>query len=186
MINVAVVVGSTRPNRKAEVVARWVLEIAKRRTDASYELVDIKDYELPLLDEPVPPSMGKYSKDHTKRWAAKIASFDAFVFVTPEYNYSTPPALLNALDYLSAEWAYKPAGFVSYGGVSGGLRAVQMTKQTLTALRMMPIVEAVNIPFVAKLMEAGAFKATDVHDKSAAAMLDELIRWAAALRPLRS
>src|SRR5688500_15284292 len=131
MINVAIVVGSTRPGRKAETVAKWVLEIAKRRSDASYELVDIQDHDLPLLDEPAPASMGKYTKDHTKRWAARIAAFDAFVFVTPEYNHGTSAALKNALDFLYAEWNNKAAGFVSYGG-AGGVRAVEQLRMTMS------------------------------------------------------
>src|SRR5260370_2576996 len=122
MIKTAIVVGSTRPGRKADAVARWVYEIAKTRTDAEFEVVDIKDFNLPLLDEPMPPSMGQYSQPHTKAWAAKIGSFDAFVFVTPEYNHGTSGALKNALDFIYREWNNKAAGFVSYGG-GGGLRA---------------------------------------------------------------
>src|SRR5215210_7193549 len=124
MINIAVVTGSTRPGRKAADVAKWVLEIAAMRADAAFSLVDIQDFNLPLLDEPVPPSMGQYSKPHTKAWAAKVASFDAFVFVTPEYNHGTSGALKNAIDFLFKEWNDKAAGFVGYGG-SGGVRAVE-------------------------------------------------------------
>lgn len=103
MIAVGIIIGSTRPGRKAEVVAKWVYEHAQQRSDARFELVDLAEYDLPLLDEPVPPSMGKYSKEHTKRWAAKIASLDAFIFVTPEYNHGTSGALKNALDFVYAE-----------------------------------------------------------------------------------
>src|SRR5437870_13547129 len=122
MIKIAIILGSTRPNRNGEAVAKWVYEVAKKRSDAEFELVDIKDFNLPLLDEPVPPIMGQYSKLHTKRWAAKIGSFDGYVFVTPEYNHGTSGALKNAIDFLFAEWNDKAAGFVSYGGV-GGARA---------------------------------------------------------------
>src|ERR1051325_8788011 len=115
MLKIAVIIGSTRPGRVGESVAKWVYELAKKRTDAEFELVDIADYNLPLLDEPVPPSMGQYSHEHTKKWAAKIASFDAYVFVTPEYNHGISGALKNALDYLYREWNNKVAGFVSYG-----------------------------------------------------------------------
>ena len=123
MIKVAILIGSTRPGRKAEAVARWVHEIAKKPSDAVYEIVDIKDYNLPLLDEPVPPSMGQYSQPHTRAWSAKIAAYDAYVFVTPEYNHATSGALKNAIDYLYKEWNNKAAGFVGYGSV-GGMRAV--------------------------------------------------------------
>jgi NAD(P)H-dependent FMN reductase len=112
MIKVAIVIGSTRPGRKAETVARWVHAIAKKRSDAEFELVDIKDFNLPLLDEPMPPAMGQYSQPHTKAWAAKVASFDAYVFVTPEYNHGTSGALKNAIDFLYREWNNKAAGFV--------------------------------------------------------------------------
>ena len=126
MIKLAIIIGSTRPGRKAEAVARWVHNIAKERSDAELELVDIKDFNLPLLDEPVPPSMGQYSQPHTKAWSAKIASFDAYVFVTPEYNHSTSGALKNAIDYLYTEWNNKAAGFVSYGGMGGARAAEQL------------------------------------------------------------
>src|SRR5688572_22188475 len=119
MINVAIIIGSTRPNRVGEAVGKWAGEIATRRQDAKFELVDVADFNLPLLDEPVPPSMGHYSKEHTKRWAAKIAAFDAYVFVTAEYNHGIPGALKNAIDFLFAEWNNKAAGFVGYGSAGG-------------------------------------------------------------------
>lgn len=185
MLKVGIIVGSTRPGRKSEAVARWVREIAVGRGDADYELVDIESFGLPLLDEPVPPSMGQYSKEHTKRWAEKIASLDAFVFVTPEYNFATPPSLVNALDHLLGEWQYKAAGFVSYGGVSGGLRATQMTRMLLTSFKIVPMVEQVIIPFVANELKDGRFPGNEKTDKSAQVMLDELLKWTNALRGLR-
>jgi len=124
MIKLAVIIGSTRPERVGESVAQWVHQLAAQRSDAEFELVDLRDFDLPLLDEPVPPSQGKYSKEHTKKWAAKIASFDGYVFVTPEYNHSTSGALKNAIDFLYAEWNNKAAGFVAYGS-AGGVRAVE-------------------------------------------------------------
>lgn len=120
MNNIAIVLGSTRPNRNGEAVAKWIYKIAHKRGNATFELVDLKDYNLPLLDEPIPASQGKYSKEHTKKWAAKIASFDAYVFVTPEYNHSMPGALKNAIDFLYKEWNNKVAGFVGYGSSGGG------------------------------------------------------------------
>ena len=124
--------------------------------------------------------------DSTKAWSAIVDASDAFVFVTPEYNYTLPPALVNALDTVYHEWTYKPVGFVSYGGVSGGMRAVQTAKLMVTGFKMMPMIEAVNIPFFSQLIEGGVFKSNDVHDKAAPVMLDELLRWANALKPLRS
>src|SRR2546427_5170476 len=124
MLKIAIILGSTRPGRNGEAVAKWVHEIAGKRSDAEFELVDIRDYNLPLLDEPMPPIMGQYSKPHTKAWAAKIGSFDGYVFVAPEYNHGISGALKNAIDFLFAEWNNKAAGFVSYGG-AGGARAVE-------------------------------------------------------------
>jgi NAD(P)H-dependent FMN reductase len=135
MIKIAIIIGSTRPGRKAEAVARWVHEIAKKRIDAAFELVDIKDFNLPLLDEPVPPSMGQYSQPHTKAWSAKIASFDAYVFVTPEYNHGTSGALKNAIDYLYLEWNNKAAGLVSYGSI-GGARAAEQLRLVMGELQI--------------------------------------------------
>src|SRR5688500_15137329 len=123
MLKLAIVIGSTRPGRKAEAVAQWVHGIAKTRSDIDVELDGIATDELPLVDEPSPPSMGKYTKEHTKRWSAKVASFDAFIFVTPEYNHGTSAALKNALDFVYREWNDKVAGFVAYGS-AGGCRAV--------------------------------------------------------------
>ena len=187
MLKVAIVTGSTRPGRNGEAVARWVLDIAKKRSDAAFELVDIRDYNLPLLDEPIPPSMGKYSKPHTRSWATKIDSFDAYVFVTPEYNHAPSGALKNAIDYLYREWNNKAAAFVSYGGVSGGLRGVQMAKQALTSLNVMPIVPAVVLPnFASRIGPDGVFTSDDKTDAAAASVLTELARWEHALRTLRT
>ena len=119
MLKVAIILGSTRPGRNGEAVSQWIYDLAKNREDADFELIDIEDYNLPLLDEPIPPLMGQYTKDHTKRWAAKINSFDAFVFVTAEYNHGIPGALKNAIDFLFKEWNNKVAGFVSYGSAGG-------------------------------------------------------------------
>src|SRR6266513_526783 len=119
MLKVAIILGSTRPNRNGEAVAKWVYELSKNRDDAEFQLIDLRDFDLPLLDEPMPPSMGQYAKSHTLKWAETIASFDAYVFVTPEYNHSTSGALKNAIDSLYREWNNTAAGFVSYGGAGG-------------------------------------------------------------------
>ena len=135
MLRIAIIIGSTRPGRKAEAVAKWVYEIAQNRSDAEFELVDIKDFDLPLLHEPVSPIMGQYTQEHTKTWSAKIASFDAYVFVTPEYNHGTSAALKNAIDFLYHEWVNKAAGFVSYGG-AGGARAVEQLRLVMAEVQI--------------------------------------------------
>jgi NAD(P)H-dependent FMN reductase len=182
-----IVIVSTRQGRLGPAVAHWFHEHAKAFHGFDLELVDLAEVNLPLLDEPHHPRLMNYQHDHTKRWSAIVSRADAFVFVTPEYNFSSPPSLVNALDYLSREWGYKPAAFVSYGGVSGGMRSVQMSKLILTTLRMVPIFEAVNIPMFAQLIDhtTHAFKAQEIHEKSADALLKELHRWAVALKPMR-
>jgi NAD(P)H-dependent FMN reductase len=182
-----IIIVSTRQGRLGPAVARWFYEHARTFQDFEVELVDLAEINLPLLDEPHHPSLMNYQHNHTKLWSAIVSRADAFVFVTPEYNLSSPPSLVNALDYLSREWGYKPAAFVSYGGVSGGMRSVQMSKSILTSLRMVPIYEAVNIPMFAQLIDhtTHAFTAQEVHEKAADALLKELHRWAVALKPMR-
>jgi NAD(P)H-dependent FMN reductase len=177
---------STRPGRKGEAVARWFEQQARAHDRFAIEVVDLAQVNLPMLDEPEHPRLRKYQHEHTKQWSASVARADAFVFVTPEYNYSSPPSLVNAIDYLVHEWAYKPVGFVSYGGVSGGTRSVQMTKQLVTALKMMPMTEAVTLPFFAKYFNTeGGFAPDETQNKAATMMLDELLRWTNALKVLR-
>ena len=181
-----VIVASTRPSRKGPAVARWFEGFA--RTHGGFEpvLVDIADFDLPVYDEPEHPLTHRYRHEHTKRWSESVAAADAYAFVMPEYNYFPPPSLVNALDFLVAEWTYKPAGLVSYGGVSGGLRAAQAVKLLLTALKVMPIPEGVAIPNFAQFMdESGTFRPNELVEKSAGTMLAELLRWAEALKPLR-
>jgi NAD(P)H-dependent FMN reductase len=149
--------------------------------------VDLAEMNLPLLDEPAHPRLRQYQHAHTQAWSAIIERADAFVVVTPEYDFGPPAALVNALQYLLHEWAYKPMGFVSYGGVSGGTRSVQMTKQVATTLKMMPMFEAVAVPFFTQSIdqETGVFSPAKVQEDAARVMLNELLRWAEALRPLR-
>jgi len=184
MITIAIIIGSTRPGRKAEAVARWVHGIAKSRGDAEFELVDIKDFNLPLLDEPVPPSMGQYSQPHTKAWAAKVASFDAYVFVTPEYNHAPSGALKNAIDYLYAEWNNKAAGFVSYGS-AGGVRAVEQLRLVMGELQVADVRAQVMLSLFTDFEDFTTFKPAVMHEKSVNAMLDQLIAWGGALKTLR-
>jgi NAD(P)H-dependent FMN reductase len=185
MSKLSVVIGSTRPGRAGLPVGQWFFERAKAHGKFDVDLVDLKALNLPLMDEPKHPRLGEYEHEHTKAWSAIVKASDAFVFVTPEYNYSAAPALLNAFDYLSQEWAYKAAGFVSYGGISGGMRAVQMTKQTLSVLKVVGIPEAVTITFFAQLLENGVFRGSESLEKSSVTMLDELHRWTEALAALR-
>ncbi len=185
MINLLVTVASVRPGRVGEPVADWFVPVAEADDRFQVEVIDLLELGLPLMDEPNMPGRREYTKDHTKRWSAIVDRADAFVFVTPEYNATPAPALKNALDYLYHEWAYKPASFVSYGGVWAGARAVQALKPTLTQLSVMPIPEQVPIPAVAGLIdEEGNFQAEDHHRRSAASMLDSLAKWAGALKTL--
>lgn len=180
------IICSTRPGRIGPHVAKWFHEFATQNTAFETKLVDLADFNLPILDEPNHPRLQKYQHDHTKRWSKSVAEADAYVFVTPEYDYCPPAALVNALQFLSVEWADKAAGFVSYGGISGGLRAVQMTKQILGALKMMPIAESVPVPIVGQfLTEAKKFAPSDPVIAGTRLMLEELERWATALSTMR-
>jgi NAD(P)H-dependent FMN reductase len=184
MLKVAIITGSTRPGRKSEAVARWVFAIAAKRSDASFEVVDIAAFDLPLLDEAVPPSMGQYAKPHTKAWAAKIATFDAFVFVTPEYNHSTSGALKNAIDFLYREWNDKAAGFVGYGS-AGGVRAVENLRLVMGEVKVADVRAQVALSLHTDFENYTTFKPAAHHAKAVAAMLDDLIPWAQALQAMR-
>ena len=184
MLNVGIIIGSTRPGRKAEVVARWVYDIAAKRGDASFEVVDIADFDLPLLDEAVPPSMNQYSKPHTKAWAAKIATFDAFVFVTPEYNHSISGALKNAIDFLFREWSDKAAGFVGYGGV-GGVRAVEQLRLVMGEIKIADVRAQVALSLFTDFENFTTFKPAPQQTAAVNAMLDDLVAWAEAFRMMR-
>ncbi|GLW10015.1 FMN reductase [Microtetraspora sp. NBRC 13810] len=185
MPKIGIIIGSTRPGRAGESVARWVLDLAKQRTDAEFELVDLLDYKLPHLDEAMPPSMGQYSQPHTQAWAAKIASFDGFVFVTPEYNHSTSGALKNAIDFLFAEWNNKAAGFVSYGSV-GGTRAVEHLRLIAGELMIADVRAQVALSLFTDFENFTVFKPGDHHLPNVTAMLDQVVAWSTALAPLRA
>lgn len=180
------IICSTRPGRIGPRVGEWFHEFATAHSTFATKLIDLADFHLPIFDEPHHPRLQKYEKEHTKRWSQNVMSGDAFVFVTPEFNYCPPPSFVNALNYLYREWNYKPCGFMSYGGVSGGMRAVQMEKQLVTTLKMMPMVEGVAVPMVTKHFdEQKRFVSNDLIDNAAKQMLDELHRWAIALKTLR-
>jgi NAD(P)H-dependent FMN reductase len=184
MINIGIIVGSTRPGRKALDVARWVIEVAGARGDAAFELVDIQDFNLPLLDEPVPPSMGQYSQPHTKAWAAKIAEFDGFVFVTPEYNHGTSGALKNAIDFLYKEWNNKAAGFVGYGS-AGGARAIESLRLVMGELMVADVRAQVMLSLFTDFEHFTTFNPAEHHERAVETMLDQVVQWSGALQPLR-
>ncbi len=181
-----IIIGSTRPGRVGPKVASWFHELASEHGKFEPVLVDLADFALPVYDEPKHPRLKQYEHEHTKRWSRSVDSADAYVFVTPEYNHTAPASLVNALTYVLQEWAYKPAGLVSYGGISGGLRAAQSERPLLTALKMMPIPEGVPIPLVSQYIgDSGVFVPNDPIVTGAGVMLDELHRWAEALKPMR-
>ncbi|MDQ3103939.1 MAG: NAD(P)H-dependent oxidoreductase [Actinomycetota bacterium] len=185
MTRIGIILGSTRPNRNGEQVARWVLDVASRRRDARFELLDLRDYPLPHLDEPLPPSFGQYQGDHTKRWAAKIASFDGFVIVTPEYNHSTSGVLKNAIDYLYAEWNNKAVGFVSYGA-TGGARAVEHLRLIAGELQMADVRQQVVLSLKTEFENFSTFKPSEHSLPTLNTMLDQVVTWSTALAPLRN
>ncbi|MCI4327669.1 MAG: NAD(P)H-dependent oxidoreductase [Thermoplasmata archaeon] len=183
-LKVAIILGSTRPGRRGEPVAKWVLEHAQKRTDAKFELLDLQDYPLPHLDEPIPPSAGKYAGEHTKKWAAKIGSFDAFVFVTPEYNHGTSGVLKNAIDFVYQEWNNKSAGFVGYGAM-GGILAVESLRLVMGELQVADVRAQVPISLFTDFVDFQEFKPAAMKEALLTTMLDQVIAWGRALRALR-
>ena len=183
MVKIGIIIGSTRPGRVGETVAKWVYELSKARNDAEFELVDIRDYNLPLLDEPAPAAAQQYTKEHTKKWSSKIAEMDGFIFVTPEYNHSTSAALKNAIDFLFVEWTNKAAGFVSYGAI-GGARAVESLRPIMAQLKIADVREQVMLSLFDDF-ENDMFKPNPRHEKSANNVFDQVIAWSTALKTLR-
>jgi NAD(P)H-dependent FMN reductase len=184
MLRIAIIMGSTRPGRNGEAVARWVYQLAQKRSDAEFELVDIKDFNLPLLDEPMPPSLGQYTKEHTKAWSAKIASFDGFVFVTPEYNHGISGALKNAIDFLYKEWNNKAAGFVGYGSALGA-RAVEHLRLVMGELQVADVRAQVGLSLFTDFENFSVFKPAAHHEKALNVVIDQVIAWSGALKTLR-
>jgi NAD(P)H-dependent FMN reductase len=182
-----IVIASTRPGRVGLPVAEWIDRAARAHGGFEVELVDLVDVALPLFDEPNHPRLRQYEHQHTIDWSAIVDRGDAFVFVMPEYNYGFNAALKNAIDYLHTEWNYKTVGLVSYGGVAAGTRAAQMIKQVVTTLKMVPLFEAVSIPFVTQFLDdEGRIVPNETMEQAAAAMFDELLRVTGALAPLRA
>ena len=179
------IVCSTRPGRVGSIVGQWAHRLAASHDGFDAHLLELADFALPVFDEPEHPRFGRYQHEHTKRWSASVGSADAFVFVMPEYNYAPPSSWLNAMTYLVREWHYKPAAFVSYGAVSGGMRSVQLAKQILTTFKMVPMLEGVVLPWVAQKIENGRLNVPEDTEAAGRAMLDELLRWASVLPALR-
>ena len=184
-IKVQIILGSSRPNRAGQAVAEWVYETAKGRTDAEVELVDVAAFALPLLDEPLPPSLGRYAKDHTKRWAAKIVQADGYVFVTGEYNRSIPGALKNAIDYLYAEWNDKAAGFVGYGA-AGGSRAIEHLRGVMAEVQIADVRAQLLLSLATDFENRRLFRPTERHAQQLQAVLDQVVRWSRATRERRT
>lgn len=181
-----IIICSTRPGRIGPSVAHWFYDRASEHGGFDVRLVDLADFNLPMYDEPAHPMLQDYQHEHTRKWSRSVAAADAYVFVSPEYNYCPTPALVNALDYVYREWNYKPCGFVSYGGISGGLRAVQAVKLQVTTLKMMPMMEGVMVPMAQqKIGDDGTFQSNASIDRSATALLNELLRWALGLKAMR-
>ncbi len=184
MTRIGIILGSTRPGRNGEAVAKWVLEQAAQRADAEFELVDLLDYNLPHLDEAVPPSMGQYAHEHTRRWAAKIASFDGFIFVTPEYNHTTSGALKNAIDFIYGEWNNKAAGFVSYGS-AGGVRAVEHLRLIMGELQVADVRTQVSFSLATDFENYSVFTPAGYHEGLAQTLFDQVVSWSTALESVR-
>ena len=185
-LKIGIILGSTRPGRRGEQVAKWVLSLAEKRGDAEYELVDLADFPLPHLDEPVPPSLNQYTQDHTLAWSAKIASFDGFVFVTPEYNRAPSGVLKNAIDYLYSEWNNKAVGFVSYGAQASGLRAVEVLRLIVAELQMADVRASVGLSLATDFEGFTTLNENlGHHERAFDAMFDQLVAWSGALRSVR-
>lgn len=180
------ILGSTREGRKGDKVAQWVVEVAKNRSDFTSELLDLKEWNLPMFNDPISPSGGKYSYDYTKKWSEKISQGDGYLFITPEYNHGYSAALKNALDHLYSEWNKKPGAFVSYGGISGGTRAVEQLRLVLIELQMVPVRSGVFIPFIRDALDAnGTPKNKEILEKQLNGTFDQLAWWAELLREAR-
>lgn len=189
MLKIAIIIGSTRPGRNSEAVARWVYDISKTRSDAEFDLVDVADFNLPLIDEPYSSFATallklEYAKEHTKVWSAKIQEFDGYVFITPEYNHGIPAALKNAVDYLYGEWHNKAAGFVGFGG-SGATRSIEQLRLVLSELQVATVRNEVNLSLLTDFENYRVFKPAPFHEQRVNAMLDQLIAWSGALKALR-
>ncbi len=175
MAKIGIIVGSTRPKRAGGPIAHWVAEQASKNSEHTFELIDLAEANLPLLDEEYSAMMNRYQNEHTKQWSAKIAQFDGFIFVTPEYNHGYSAVLKNAIDYLYAEWNHKPAAFVGYSAIpTAGVRAIEQLKQVVWQVKMLPVFADVTIAGTRALIEDDAFKAPEGAENELKALLAEL------------
>jgi NAD(P)H-dependent FMN reductase len=187
MPTLQIIIASTRPGRAGLPIGQWFTARARAHGAFDIDLADLAEVNLPFLDEAAHPRLRQYTKQHTKDWSARVEAADAFAIVMPEYNFGFPATIKNAVDFLHSEWNYKPVGFVSYGGVAAGTRAVQQLKQVVTTLQMFPLFAAVAIPFFAQFIDDdGVFQANETLEKAADAMLDELLSVSEVMRPLRA
>lgn len=185
MIKIGIILGSTRPNRNGAQIAQWVLATAAQRGDAAFEPIDLRDHPLPHLDEPAPPMSGPSPNEHTRAWAERIAPFDGFVLVTPEYNSGVPGVLKNAIDHLFTQWNDKAVGFVSYG-VAGGARSVVQLRTVCGTLGMADVASQVAISLLTDFENHTTFVPQAAHDAALHKTLDQVIAWSTALAPLRT
>jgi NAD(P)H-dependent FMN reductase len=185
MYHLKIISSTVRPERKGPIVTEWIAEKARNNGNFNVEVLDLKEMDLPLMDEPLHPRFKKYEQEHTRRWSAKVEEADAFIFVTAEYDHNYPAPLRNALEFLYSEWGYKAAGIVSYGGVSAGTRAAKTLSGDLTSFRIVPLVEAVNIPFFTEFIEDGKLVPNEIMKKASDTMLKELARWTKGMMVIR-
>lgn len=185
---IKVILGSTRPGRFGEQPAAWLMQLTKEHPEATYEFIDLADYPLPFMDEPVPPSMvvnGEYTHEHTRKWAKIIGEADGFIFVTAEYNYNMPAVLKNAIDFLGAEWRYKPAAFVGYG-VGGGIRAIGALRTSLSQLSMYGLRDEVHfVNYWSQLDETGKLQPTEEQTQLAHKLLTNIAFWSEKMTDAR-
>lgn len=186
-MKIQIILGSTRPGRKSELVCKWLTTKLPKSDDVTYEIIDLRDWPLPFFNEPVGPSQngGKFTLALAEKWAAKIKEGDGYIFITPEYNHGYSAVLKNALDYVYYEWNQKPVAFVSYGGIAAGTRAVMQLTQIARELQMVSIREGVHLPFIwTAFDDLGNFK-EEYHVPDPAPMIDQLIWWTKALKEAR-
>lgn len=185
MYRLKIITSTVRPGRKGPIVTEWIAKKARQLEIFRVEVLDLKEINLPLMDEPHHPRMKKYEQEHTKLWSAKIEEADAFIFVTGEYDHNYPAPLRNALEFLFSEWGYKAAGIVSYGGVSAGTRAAKSLGGDLTSFKVVPLTEGVNLPFFTDFIKEGMLVPNEILDKAADTMLRELVRWTKGMKGIR-
>ena len=184
---IKIIIGSTRPGRFGVKPTEWLLELTKEHPNTTFELVDLQEVNLPLLDEAQPALSGQYQQEHTKAWAKVIGEADGFIFVTPEYNHATSPALLNAVDFLFAEWNFKPAAFVSYGAGAGGARGVENLRTALTNVHVFNLNDHVAfVNYWTQLDQDGKLQPTEAQTAAAHALLANIDYWAGVMKDARA